>query len=146
MIANAAVVVAAGAFGHSAFAEIAPDSTHYCWIDTKTGHPVPTYPEGTTANPINPNHRVKPAIPPGPNSRGTPRQVLVRGSDGLWTDAATGKLVATYPLGTTADPLNPNHRIRPPVFGNHNIPAMPQQDFVHVLCPLGSTVPNSGAK
>lgn len=123
-----------------------PVSTHYCWIDKKTGHAVPTYPEGTIANPINPDRRIKAAAPAKSGSPPTPRQVFIRGSNGIWTDTVTGKPVTTYPLGTTADPLDPNHRTRPPLPGVRSLPAMPQQDFIYVLCPLHPVAPNAGRK
>ena len=81
-------VVAAGMFSQHVFAQNPCD----CWIDAKTGLPVPTVP-------TNLYHGDYDAVGQGVTSTVTSRsgQNFARGPDGTWVDAKTGQCVPTVP-------------------------------------------------
>jgi hypothetical protein len=105
----------------------------YCWINAKTGVPVPVgdlYPGGSDRDPLDPNH----ATIGSHLTNEVPTQTFVREPDNTWTNSATGVPVPTddlYPGGSDRDPLDPNHA----TIGSHLTNEVPTQTFVRVTCP-----------
>jgi hypothetical protein len=130
--------VATCAFGLTlGFSQSANAQTAYCWINAKTGTPVPTsqlMPEGSKFD--DPEHNHASITGPISGTFGT----YVRGPDGSWSNAATGQPVPNsqiMPEGSKFDDPEHNHAsITGPISGTFGT-------YVRVPCPPtdASTMP-----
>src|SRR5579864_6939404 len=113
MFATVAFIVAALSMGQSSYAQTTTSAENpcACWIDTKTGKPVPTVPlnqinitgpanTGNVGAPVMENVTVMDGFDPNADHAHNPRtgQTFSRGRDGCWIDTKTGKPVPTVPL------------------------------------------------
>ena len=107
------------------FSQSANAQTAYCWMNAKTGVPVPAndlYPGGSVHDPSDPNH----ATIGSHLTNAVPTQTFFRGSDNTWTNSATGVPGLAndlYPGGSVHDPSDPNHA----TIGSHLTNAVPRK-------------------
>jgi hypothetical protein len=127
-------------FASAAFAE-----QPCCWIDTKTGKPVATFPVITDPN-GEPGHKTDWIRPDAsdPNRAYDPRtgRNFAKDDAGCWIDTKTGKRVAALPVIT--DPNGePGHKtdwIRPdPSDPNRAFDPKTGRNFARVACPENKT-------
>ena len=135
-----------------------------CWIDVKTGTPVPTIPSGAlyTETSVRPGTRItqtllQSGVDPGdPNAAHNPNtgQSFVRQPDGGWIDAKTGQCVPTIPSGAlyTETSVRPGTRITQTLLQSGVDPGDPNaahnpntgQSFARVPCPPPPTPVTAG--
>ncbi|MGO8866403.1 MAG: hypothetical protein ACLQME_07880 [Alphaproteobacteria bacterium] len=133
------VVVAAGMFSQKVFAQ----NPCECWIDAKTGLPVPTVPYPLTVVDSTAANTTGSAIHPDTG------QNFVRIPDGTWIDAKTGQCIPTvpYPL-TVVDSTAANttgSAIHPDTGQNFARVPCPPPEEPATAAPPGETHPHTGS-
>jgi len=130
-------VVAVGMFSQQVFAQKPCD----CWIDAKTGLPVPTFPRGAVGEVIR-------SAPESQYHDSQTGQNYVLTSDGTWIDAKTGQCVPTFPRGAVGEVIRsaPESQYHDSQTGQNyvQVPCPPPEESA-TAAPPGGTQPQTGS-